>query len=100
MVTYHEEILGILNIIGRSERDGAVRDTHLSKILNYLFQQKTELLKKTVSKLTLVCGMSKRVIRENYIDGLIAFGIIKIVVENNAEIWNWVGLKVFEDKKT
>ena len=93
----HDDIKGVMDAIGRGSRDGAVRDSHLSQILGYLHQKKTEKLKSTYSKLALICGISKRVLRENYIEGLMEFGIINVRIESHDEVWNWVGLKALND---
>lgn len=89
------EVREILNCLGRSSRDSEVRDTHLSLVLNHLQMEKRGDMKKTLAKLTLICGMGKRNVRENYLEGLIAFDIIQTRIENNTEIWNWNGIKAF-----
>jgi len=66
----------------------------------YLHKNKTEKLKATLSKLALICGMQKRYVRENYIEGLVEFGIIKTTVLHNEVVWNWVGLKAFDRNNT
>lgn len=71
--------------------DGDYRNTHLGTVLEYLLNQKTESKATTLQKLSLMLGMAQRQIRENYIDGLIAFGIINL--DANCRCWNWVGLK-------
>lgn len=98
-LTLHDDIKGVLDGIGRGSRDGAVRDSHLGQIVSYLHQKKTEKLKSTYSKLALVCGISKRILRENYIEGLIEFGVIEVRIENHDEVWNWIGSKVFNGEK-
>ena len=55
-------------------KDGDYRTTHLAIILEYLQRTKSENKMLTLQKLALVIGMSQRQVRENYIDGLIAFG--------------------------
>lgn len=95
-VSLHDDIKIVMESIGRGSRDGAVRDSHLGQILSYLHMKKTEKLKSTYSKLALVCGISKRILRENYIEGLIEFGVITVLIINHDEVWNWVGRKAFE----
>lgn len=97
-ITLHDDIKGVLDAIGRGSRDGAVRDSHLGQIVSYLHQKKTEKLKSTYSKLALVCGISKRILRENYIEGLMEFGVIEVKIVNHDEVWNWIGVKAFEEK--
>lgn len=89
----NEEVCSVLDALGRRTRDGAIRDAHLSQILNYLVQTRSEVLKATYSKLALICGMNKRAVRENYMEGLIEFGIINVIVIGNEEHWKWVGIQ-------
>lgn len=70
--------------------DGDYRSKHLGVILEYLYQKKRENKSLTLQKLALIIGMSQRQIRENYIDGLIAFGIINLT--QKCDEWYWVGL--------
>lgn len=74
--------------------DGDYRNTHLGTVLEYLKNQQTESKATTLQKLSLMLGMAQRQIRENYIDGLIAFGIISL--DANCKCWNWVGLKAIK----
>jgi len=90
------EINNIMSFLGRRHLDGEVRGSHLGQILMYLKQTKTESLKSTLRKLTLVCGMQKRYVRENYIEGLVEFGIIHIMNIKNEVVWQWVGEKAFD----
>jgi len=94
------EIKDIMDLLGRKHLDGNVRGTHLGQILMYLHKKKLESLKATLSKLALICGMSKRNVRENYIDGLEAFGIIQTKVISNDVYWNWIGIKALNDEET
>lgn len=93
------EIKDIMDLLGRGILEGNVRGSHLGQILMYLHQNKTEKMKATLSKLALICGMQKRYVRENYIEGLVEFGIIKTVVLRNEVMWKWVGIKAFEKDK-
>lgn len=90
----------IMDFLGRGIQDGDVRGSHLGKILTYLKQTKTESLRKTISKLVLICGTGNRYIKENYIEGFEAFGIIEITSSGHDTIWEWVGAKAFEGKPT
>ena len=94
------EIKEIMDLLGRKTLDGNVRGTHLGQILMYLQQKKIESLKATLSKLALICGMSKRNVRENYIDGLDAFGIIETKVISNDVFWTWKGIKAFNSEES
>jgi len=91
--TANEEITQILNFLGRTHSEGDVKGDHLSKILMYLHMQKTEEYKKTVAKLALLCGIGQRYIKENYLDGLEAFGIIEVQYGSKWRVWTWKGLK-------
>lgn len=91
--TAHEEITKVLDFLGRThDRMGDVRYDHLSKILNYLYSKQTEDYDVTVSKLTLLLGISKRLVRENFLDGLEAFKIIIVTYGVHTKIWRWNGV--------
>lgn len=90
----------IMDFLGRGVQDGDVRGSHLGKILTYLKQTKTESLRKTISKLVLICGTGNRYIKENYLEGFEAFGIIEITSSGHDTVWHWIGAKAFEGKPT
>lgn len=94
------EIKDIMDLLGRGIVEGSVRGSHLGQILMYLHKNQTEKLKATLSKLALICGMQKRYVRENYIEGLVEFGIIKTTVLHNEVVWKWIGIKAFEKNNT
>ena len=73
-----EEIKEIMDYLGRPSMEGDVRGSHLSKVLLYLQRTANENLDITLSKLALVLGMNPRYVRENYLKGLMYFGVIKI----------------------
>jgi len=93
-----DEIHQIMKILrGNSgKNDGDYRSTHLGTILEYLQQKITENKSLTLQKLALIIGMSQRQIRENYIDGLLAFGIIQLNAK--CDEWYWVGLEAIQNK--
>lgn len=76
--------------------DGDYRSTHLGTILEYLRNQQTENKSVTTQKLALMLGMAQRQIRENYIDGLFAFGVI--VLSSDCSTWTWVGSTAIKNK--
>lgn len=90
------EIKEIMFALGRNEHEGEVRGSHLSKILCYLRQEQNGVFDSTVSKLALICGMKSRYIKEDYLRGMIEFGIIKVNTESNKSIWKWNGIKAFQ----
>jgi len=92
------EIKQIMDYLGRGIQDGEVRGSHLGQILMYFRQTKKENMKITLSKLALVCGTSQRNLRENYIEGLGAFGIINIRTEGHSIVWDWIGKLAFDGK--
>ncbi len=77
-------------------RDGDYRNTHLGVILEYLKAQHEEDKATTLQKLSLIIGMAQRQIRENYLDGLIAFGIISLT--SDCKRWRWIGVKAIKNK--
>jgi hypothetical protein len=90
------EIKEIMDALGRNEHEGEVRGSHLGKILTFLQQQKTGDLTATISQLALICGMKARYVKEDYINGMIVFGIIHISTSKNQTIWKWNGMRAFE----
>ena len=76
--------------------DGDYRSTHLGTILEYLRNQQTEDKAITLQKLALMLGFAQRQIRENYIDGLIAFGIVSL--STDCKRWTWIGAKAIKNK--
>lgn len=72
-------------------KDGDFRNKHLGTILEYLRNQQQEDKAVTLQKLALILGLAQRQVRENYIDGLIAFGIISL--SGDCQQWAWVGIK-------
>ena len=94
-----DEIHQIITIIrgGTGKNDGDYRSTHIGVILEYLQSKKTENKSLSLQKLALMLGMSQRQIRENYFDGLIAFGIIGLT--SKCDCWYWVGLSAIINKE-
>ena len=91
------EVREIVIALGRGADGADFRGTHLNQILTYLKRTKRENKKITLCKLALVCGMAVRQIRENYFDGLEAFGIVEMTMEKSVETWNWIGLTAISD---
>jgi hypothetical protein len=81
---------------GNATTDGDYRNIHLGTILEYLRNQKTETKQVTLQKLSLMIGMAQRQIRENYLDGLIAFGVIAL--NPDCKSWTWIGIKAIKGK--
>lgn len=93
-----EEIKNIMDYLGRGSQSGEVKGTHLGQILGYLRQHKKEKMRVTLAKLSLICGMNKRYVRENYLEGLEEFEIIKTEQDGNELSWYWIGEKAFTEK--
>jgi len=79
-----------------SLKDGDYRSTHLASILEYLKNKKRENKSLTLQKLALIIGMSQRQIRENYVDGMLAFGIIQL--STDCSEWFWIGAKALKEE--
>lgn len=77
-------------------KDGDYRNIHLGTVLEYLRNQKFEEKMITLQKLSLMLGLAQRQVRENYIDGLIAFGIISL--NSDCKAWYWVGSKAIKNQ--
>jgi len=87
-----QEIQLILQHLGRQEITGQYRDVHLGQVLIYLQMWRTGQWRQTISKLAIRLGMTARGIRENYLEGLEAEGIINTSRSSDAILWSWVGL--------
>jgi hypothetical protein len=90
------EIKEVMDALGRNENEGDVKGSHLGKILNHLRQEQNGVLEGTASKLALICGMKSRYVKEDYLRGMIEFGIILISTESNKILWKWNGIKAFQ----
>lgn len=90
------EVKNIMDALGRGEMEGNVKGSHLAQILTYLQQHKTERMRVTLAKLALICGMHQRYVRESYIEGIEAFGVINVKTINNDKVWNWIGERAFD----
>lgn len=77
-------------------RDGDFRSEHIGTILEYLKNQHEEDLKTTIAKLPILIGMGSRKIKEDYINGLIAWGIIQL--DSRCLRWKWIGSKAIKGK--
>lgn len=88
-----QEIEKIMAYLGRKHSDGAVKGDNLTKVLDYLINTKQESYETTVSKLSLICGMMARYVKENYLNGIEAFGFIYVYMNGNTKCWQWVGIE-------
>lgn len=88
----NEEVKAIFEFLGRSHNEGEVKGDHLASIITYLIMEQHGDYKQTLSKLALKCGIGKRYITENYLDGLEAFGIIEVMHGSQSKFWRWKGL--------
>lgn len=93
-----QEIENICEMFGFRHTDGLVSGSHNATILGYLYQHKEEIYSKTVDKLTWICHMSNRSVRENYLKGIEAFGIIETFTNEFGVIkWRWIGIKALKN---
>jgi hypothetical protein len=92
------EIKEICDLFGFKHTDGLVSGSHNATILGYLRQQQEEVYATTIDKLTWLCHMSARYLKENYLKGIEAFGIIETYTnEFNVVKWKWIGIKALRD---
>lgn len=90
----------IMDFLGIGNLKGNVHGQHLGKILSYLKMMKTERFDVTLSKLALTCSMGQRYVKENYIEGLANWGIVKLHQDGNALFWIWIGEKALNGKQS
>lgn len=83
-----DKALSIINIDATTNK-GDVRTNHLMAILDHLIEVQTEDYSTTQAKLALTISMEKRRIRENYLEGMEAYGIIKMRTVDRRVIWEW-----------
>jgi len=92
------EIKEICDYFGFKHTDGLISGSHNATILGYLRQNQEGVYSTTVDKLTWICHTSNRNIRENYLKGIEAFGIIETFVNEFGVIkWKWVGIKALRN---
>lgn len=87
------EINKTLEYLGRRHSEGAVKGDNLVRILSYLIKQKSEAYDKTVSRLSLRIGIMNRYVKENYLYGLEAEGLLNVYVNSNVKVWEWIGVQ-------
>lgn len=81
--------------MGINQIEGNVRGEHLGKILIYLKTNSGERLDRALRVLPLLVGMSRRYLKENYLEGILEIGIIKVFYKNNLSYYQWFGEKAF-----
>lgn len=86
------EVKNIFEFLGRGHSQGNVQGDHLGTILTYLITTQREKYNTTLAKLSLKCATGRRYIKENYLDGLEAFGIIQVSFSSKDKSWIWRGL--------
>src|SRR3990170_68844 len=83
---------------GFINNEGLVTGSHNATILAYLRQHQEEVYKTTVDKLTWLCHMTNRSLKENYLSGIEAFGIIEtFTTEFGVKKWRWIGIKALRN---
>jgi len=92
------EIFEICDIFGFKHTDGLVSGSHNATILSFLRQHRVGVYSSMINKLTWICHMSNRTLKENYLKGIEEFGIIETFTNEFGVIqWRWVGIKALRD---
>jgi len=93
-----DEVHDIMFILRGSNatRDGDFRNIHLATVLEYLRGQNEEDKATSLQKLSLLLGLAQRQVRENYLDGLIAFGIVSL--SSDCKRWKWIGVTAIKNR--
>lgn len=87
------ELHRVAQFLGRdSDHDSEVRESHFGMIMETLISGKVIDYKKFLSMMALRCKMNKRYVRENYLDGLEAYGIISVTMSDGKTFINYLGL--------
>lgn len=93
-----EEIKEICNAFGFVNTEGNIVGQHNATILSFLRQNQEGVYKTTVDKLTWICHTSNRNIRENFLRGIEAFGIIETFTNEFGVLkWRWIGIKALRN---
>lgn len=93
-----DEVKEICDVFGFKHTDGMVTGSHNATILCNLRQWREGVYSTTVDKLTWMCHTSARNLKENYLKGIEAFGIIETSVNDFGVIkWRWVGIKALRN---
>ena len=89
----HGGIKAVLEFLHRDkDTKGDVRQDHLAVILSYLYGQRSEELRVTLAKLALLVGVDSTHLKRNYLDGLIAFGILEVAHSKDGQVWVSIGV--------
>lgn len=92
------EVKEICDAFGMTNTEGNIVGQHNATILSYLRQQREGVYKTTVDKLTWLCHTSNRNIRENFLNGIEAFGIIETYTNEFGVLkWKWIGIKALRN---
>lgn len=92
------EVKEICDIFGFKHTDGLVAGSHNATILGYLRQHQEEAYDTTINKLTWICHMTARSLKENYLKGIEDFGIIETFTNEFGIIkWRWIGIKALRN---
>lgn len=92
------EVKEICDAFGMTNTEGNIVGRHNATVLSYLRQQQEGVYKTTVDKLTWLCHTSNRNIRENFLNGIEAFGIIETFTNEFGVLkWRWVGIKALKN---
>lgn len=92
------EIKEICDAFGFTNTEGNIVGRHNATILGYLRQHKEEVYQTTVDKLTWLCHTSNRNLRENFLKGIEAYGIIETFTNEFGVLkWRWIGIKALRN---
>lgn len=92
------EIKEICDVFGFKNTEGNVVGSHNATILGYLRQEQEGVYKVTIDKLTWICHMTNRSIKENFLNGIEAFGIIETFTNSFGVLkWRWIGIKALRN---
>ena len=83
----------ILEFFGVSQIEGNVRGEHLGKLLTLLKINSGKRFDFVLRVAPLILGMQRRYIKENYLEGLIELGVIKLAIKTNVYYYEWFGDK-------
>lgn len=92
------EIQQIYGIFGFDHSEGSVIGKHNTTILSFLIKEKEGVYKTMISKLSWLCHMSARTLKENYLSGIESFGIIQTFTNEFGVLkWKWIGIEALRN---
>lgn len=94
----NEEIQELYSFFGFNHSEGSVIGKHNTQILSFLIKNQEGVYDTMLDRLSWLCHMNRRHLRENYLRGIESFGIIETYTNEFGVLrWRWMGLKALKN---